>query len=291
MQLTRVDDLDAEVDALAARHGGRAGLTAVLGGLDRRLRRTWAPCLTPHRAWTWEAVDRGDRRWWPQGVAAAPGGRYVAVSWYSTDHRSRISFADLRRRRYRHVELVLPSADGHAPLPVHAGGIAWSGSTLHVAATRAGLWVCDTRDVVRTEAGYLLPVRHRLAPSDDFRFSFLGSVGDGLVAGEYGGRTQTHRVAHIGTDAFAEVTEVVDLGVVRAQGVAIADGTYYLTASHGTRTPGSLWMGRAGALRERRYAVPMGPEDLAHDPTTDRLWTVTEHPHRRWIVTIRRRWL
>ena len=140
MELRPSDDLRSEGEALAGRWGGRVGLTAVLADLDRRLRPTWAPCLTPHRAWTWDREDRGDRRWWPQGIAVAPGGRVAAVSWYATDKRSRISFADLRRRRYRHVELVFPTAAGlHDPLPVHAGGLAWSGSTLHVAATRTGV--------------------------------------------------------------------------------------------------------------------------------------------------------
>ncbi len=49
-----------------------------------------------------------------------------------------------------------------------------------------------------------------------------------------------------------------------------------------------MWVGQPGALRERRYAVPMGPEDLAYATGTDLLWTVTEHPHRRWVVAMRR---
>jgi hypothetical protein len=32
----------------------------------------------------------------------------------------------------------------------------------------------------------------------------------------------------------------------------------------------------------------MGPEDLAYDAVTDRLWMVTEHPRRRWVVSMRR---
>jgi hypothetical protein len=30
----------------------------------------------------------------------------------------------------------------------------------------------------------------------------------------------------------------------------------------------------------------MGPEDLDYDATRRRLWTVTEHPWRRWIVAL-----
>ena len=49
---------------------------------------------------------------------------------------------------------------------------------------------------------------------------------------------------------------------------------------------GSLWVGRPGAFRERRWALPMGPEDLACSSDGQLLWTVTEHPRRRWILSI-----
>lgn len=284
MHLTRTSELDAEVDALARRHGGRVGLDAVLGDLDRRLRRTLAPGLAVHRAWTWERGDRADRRWWPQGVSVT--GRHVAVSWYATDGGSRVSFLDLDARRYRHVTLVRATRDGHEPLRVHAGGIAWHGTRLYVAATHAGLWVCDTGDVVRGPGGYLLPVRHLLAPSEPFRFSFVGHDGERLLVGEYDSAGDQRRLAHLGLDGGD--LELVPGGVQRAQGAVRVGGRWYVSASHGRRRPGSIWSGVPGELREHRWAVPMGCEDLAHDPATDLLWTVTEHPHRRWLVAVRR---
>ena len=293
MHLSRAQELTAEADALVARHGGPVGLDAVRG--DRRLRRTWAPCLSPHRAWTWERNDRRDRRWWPQGIAHEPGGRRVAVTWYATDGGVRLSVLDLERRRYEHVTLVVPTASGHEPLTVHAGGLGWHGSRLYVAATRAGLWVCDTRDVVRTADGHLLPVRHRLALESDvdggpLRFSFL-AVDDAcdppaLVVGEYGNRRQTRRFAEMPVDGGPVTVGAHD--VLRAQGVARIDGRLYLTSSNGPWGLGSVWSGEPGGFREHRWALPMGPEDLSYDARTDRLWTVTEHPRRRWIVSLRR---
>jgi hypothetical protein len=35
----------------------------------------------------------------------------------------------------------------------------------------------------------------------------------------------------------------------------------------------------------------MGPEDLTLSPDGDLLWSVTEHPRRRWIVGVPRRLL
>lgn len=285
MHLTRTDDHSAEIAAL----GDRVGVDAVWSDLDRRLRRTVAPCLTRHRAWTWARADRGDRRWWPQGISVLPEPRRLAVSWYAKDGGSRVSLLDLGERRYRHVELVVPTAGGLMPLRVHAGGIAWHGRLLYVAATKAGLWVCDTDDVVRTPAGYVLPVRHRLAPSEPFRFSFVGLAGDDIIVGEYDNTGGTRRLAQVDLDGGP--SEVIEAGVQRAQGAVRVGERWYVTASHGPWRPGSVWSGPAGDLREHRYAVPIGPEDLAHDPVSDRLWTVTEHPHRRWVVELNRRHL
>lgn len=309
VHLTRTGDNTAAIDALASGYGGRVGVDAVLADLDRRLRRAWAPGRAVHRAWTWDAADRGDRRWWPQGVSPGADGRHLAVTWYAKDGGSRLSLLDLARRRYQHVLLVVPTEAGYEPLRVHAGGLVWHGPYLHVAATARGFWTAHADDVLRTPEGYVLPVRfgYRAAADEGverLRYSFLSLDADStpprLVVGEYGNSRQTRRLAHFPLDPdallLAEDDEgrcrplVVDGDVVRAQGVAVARGSYFLTASHGPWKPGSVYVGGPGAFRQHRWAVPMGPEDLAYEPDTDRLWTVTEHPHRRWIVAMRRAW-
>ncbi|MFC6343891.1 hypothetical protein ACFP8W_18040, partial [Nocardioides hankookensis] len=174
-------------------------------------------------------------------------------------------------------------------------GLAWHAGRLYVAATRAGLWVCDPADVVRTPDGeHLLPVLHQLVPEDQadeqLRFSFV-TVDDAtdppsLVVGEYGGRSQTRRMAEMPIDGGPAT--VVAHDVLRAQGVARIDGRLYVSSSNGPRGLGSIWSGTPGALREHRRRLPMGPEDLAYDAVSGRLWTVTEHPGRRWVVSVRR---
>ena len=72
------------------------------------------------------------------------------------------------------------------------------------------------------------------------------------------------------------------------QGAVVVEGRHHVSVSRGPWTPGSLFTGRPGALRERRWALPMGPEDLSWWASSDTLWTVTEHPRRRWVCEVSR---
>ena len=93
--LTRTDENVDEIDALAREVGGRAGLGSLLDDLDRRARRSLLGRLlgrAVHRAYTWDARDRRDRQWWPQGVTTSAdasdtedveGRRLLVVSWYA----------------------------------------------------------------------------------------------------------------------------------------------------------------------------------------------------------------
>ncbi len=125
MHLVRTEENVDEIDELAERLGGRAGLPVLLEDLSRRARRTLAPGRAVHRALTWDAEDRRDQRWWPQGISTSAdasdtedveGRRMLVVSWYAKDlpgepgsrQGSRLTFLDLATRRYRHVLLVNP---------------------------------------------------------------------------------------------------------------------------------------------------------------------------------------
>ncbi|MCW2792358.1 MAG: hypothetical protein JWO76_1456 [Nocardioides sp.] len=157
---------------------------------------------------------------------------------------------------------------------------------------------------------YLLPVRfayraHAGAADEGLRYSFLsldrGASPPELVVGEYARHDQTRRLARFALERdsllLAQDEEgrsrplvLDDGGVLQTQGAVVADGTYYLTVSRGRSTPGSVHVGRPGALRRHRWAAPMGPEDIAYWPSTDLLWSLTEHPRRRWVFSMRRSW-
>jgi len=310
---------------LASRGGGRIGMRGLLAdpeALVRRAHRTWAPGLAVRRCWSWERHDRRDPTWFPQGVAHSWRTGYtddvLLVSWYSkAGQGSRLSVLDLGTGRYQHVGLVevLPGdASGQGaplvrPVGVHAGGIVWHGALVHVAATRRGFLTFDVDDLLHDPQAtygfeYLLPVRtaHRADETDGLRFSFLSldrsTEVPAILVGEYARGQDVARLARYRLDAAGELVtdasgdahaEVIGEGVHQMQGAVAVDGLYYATVSHGSRAPGEVVVGRPGAWRRRRFRTPPGPEDLTYHPPTDMLWSVTEHPGRRWVFAMPRR--
>ena len=158
---------------------------------------------------------------------------------------------------------------------------------------------------------YVLPVRFTYqAFTDDghekLRYSFMSldrrSDPPALIAGEYAlDPDATTRLARYpldadtwqlqtGEDGFSRPLAVDEGGVRQMQGAVIAAGRYHVSVSHGPWWPGTVCAGQPGSMRVRRWALPMGPEDLTYWPSTDRIWSVTEHPRRRWIVSMDRAW-
>jgi len=353
VHLRRTDENVREIAELATLLGGPVGVDGVdgvLADLNRQARRTfvlgrWRLGQAVDWGFAWDGPDRGDERWWPQGVSTSAdasdtediGGKHVlVVSWYAKDDTGvRVTFVDLGSLRYRHVLLVVPVLDEQGmlvlrPLRVHAGGVVWNGPYLHVAATARGLMTCKVDDIMRVPDvrgyggwdrlglvgqqvasygyRYVLPVRFRYrAYADDgvdkLRYSFLSldrsADSPAIVAGEYGRSGQTTRLAryHLepdtlmlrtGEDGYSRPIGVDEGGVARMQGAAIVGGRYHVTVSHGPWKPGSVYVGTPGDFVEHRFATPMGPEDIAYWPSTERFWSVSEHPHRRWVFSMKR---
>lgn len=214
------------------------------------------------------------------------------------------------------------------PMNIHAGGVVWAGDYLHITATKRGFVTARVDDIMRVigddgppdEFGfdgqrvssyghrYVLPVRFTYkAFTDDgheqLRYSFVSldrrSDPPALLAGEYNVGKAPNRLARYqldpatwqlqtGDDGFSRPLEVDEGGVVQMQGAALAAGRYHVTVSHGPFMPGTVYAGSSGKLKPKRLALPMGPEDLTYWPSTDRLWSLTEHPRRRWIVSMKR---
>jgi hypothetical protein len=158
---------------------------------------------------------------------------------------------------------------------------------------------------------YVLPVRATYQAftdegHDKLRYSFLSldrrSDPPALVAGEYAldpdASTRLARYPldaatwqlETGEDGISRPLAIDEGGVRQMQGAVLAGGRYHVTVSRGPWMPGTVAAGQPGSMRVRRWAVPMGPEDLSYWPSTDRIWTVTEHPRRRWIISMDRRW-
>ena len=156
---------------------------------------------------------------------------------------------------------------------------------------------------------YVLPVRFTYQAFTDeghekLRYSFMSldrrSDPPALIAGEYAVDPRaTTRLARypldpatwqlaVGDDGFSRPLALDEGGVRQMQGAVIASGRFHVTVSHGPWMPGTVCAGEPGSMRVHRWALPMGPEDLSYWPSTDRIWSVTEHPRRRWIVSMDR---
>ncbi len=253
------------------------------------------------------------------------GRRLLVTSWYSktvrgVNHGSRLTVVDLDTLAYRHVLLVVPerTKSGEVvlrPLLVHAGGLVWCGPYLHVAGTRHGLFSCLLDDIIRVRSTestfgyrYVLPVRFAYEAEategvERMRYSFLSldrsTSPPQLVAGEYGVAEMTRRLVHFPLDpetfhlaahedGVSTPVSLDECGLGHMQGAAVVSGTYYVTASRGTRRLGKMYVGRIGSFRSFPRSLPVGPEDISYWPSTDLLWSLTEYPGRRFVFAMKR---
>ena len=248
----------------------------------------------------------------------------VFAAWYAKDRSRRpdravrvsvLDVTDQTDARYTHVLLVEPQRRWRvgpwqpARVMVHAGGLVWLDHLLLVTDTWRGFRVFDLRDLVRVNPGprtygyrYLLPQRGRWRAGADgaqraLRWSFASldrqHPGEGwLIAGEYvrggkGARLARFPMAPLLSQRPAEAADVVTTDVPSMQGAARVDGRYCVSASHGSHRRGHLWVGSAEApFRKYPEALPIGPEDLSYDPAVGRLWTQTEHPGQRLVLSV-----
>lgn len=173
-------------------------------------------------------------------------------------------------------------------------------------------------------ADYVLPLRSRYKARTPqghprMRYSFVSLSRSGtdfeLVCGEYGQQGETTRLISFdfdgdtgllktdpletgsGTGEAAQepaqeaisVPTVFELGgVQKMQGAVRVDGEFYITQSRNRIQRGNLWRGDPGSLTISPCALPAGPEDICHWPSTDQLWSVSEHPLQRYVFCVNR---
>jgi hypothetical protein len=316
---------DGGLAELTAAHT-RVGIDGVLRARGRRARPGRVPAPAADEGFRWNPLDGWSQRWWPQGIEVLDGygGRdaVLLVSWFAQQRRgatqgARITVVDRRdprRPRYHHVLLVEPvPADGGAgmrPVEIHAGGLAVVGDRLYVAATYGGLRTFVLSDILRVRGRAPFGYRHVLPQSGHerlvggegdgrMRFSFVSlerdssGAGDHLVVGEFGPDSAGRRLGRVPVGAASQRVEVADLhepGIPRMQGAAVIDGTWFVSASRGSR-PGNLWVGSGGTWVRHRAVLPPGPEDLTASHDGRRLWSLCEYPGKRWVFAMdARRW-
>lgn len=288
-----------------------------MGGMLWPFGTMWRPVRRRRRAGVelhWLTARSWTRRWYPQGVDVGEwrGRRTLAVSWFRQrlDGRhlaSRVALIDLERSRHLDVLLAVEEDGELRPAPIHAGGLAWFGDRLFVAATGRGIWEFDLASLrrvhgaeARSIAGTsgrgapvtaLVAVRTREHPID-LRCSYLGRVYDDegtalprVLLGEYRGGGEG-RIAEFTVSAgddgtFAEV-ERFSPGIPRMQGAVRYGARHFVSQSDGLR-PGSLWTGPRDDLRLCHIALPVGCEDLALEIEAGLLWSLGEHPWRRVV--------
>lgn len=263
----------------------------------------------------WLTARSWTQRWYPQGIDVGKrrGRRALAVSWFRQDASgrhlaSRVTLVD--RERARRIDIVLAVTDENdalQPAPIHAGGLAWFGDRLFVAATGQGIWEFDLgalrrvhgADAQRVRGGArrrdrrtaVVAVRTRRHPVA-LRCSFVGRVFDAdgtplprVLIGEYRGQ-ETGMVGEfaIPEDSAAGFVELERFtpGIRHMQG-AVRWGDRYLVSQSDHLRPGALWSGPRQALTRHPVALPVGCEDLALDPDDELLWTLGEHPWRRIV--------
>ncbi len=214
----------------------------------------------------------------------------------------------------------------YRPVPVHAGGIFAYGHLLYVADTWGGFRAFDLRHLWQVSTGdksrigrqadgsyhafnyrYVLPQAHTFTASTTdgtarLRFSAASldrtSTPDSVVVPEYDADGTGTRVVRFpidytdrkfreSADGYTHATEAYRVDINSMQGATAIDDTFYVSASAGSGSRGSLhtFTATSGPTRHAG-AQPIGPEDLSYWGPRDQLWGLTEYPDRRSVYAV-----
>ncbi len=205
---------------------------------------------------------------------------------------------------------------------LHAGGIAWWGRYLYVADTFGGLRVFDLNRIMRVTNtndasrigrsggrfdahgyAYAVPelMRYQVpAAACDLRFSFVGmdrsSSPPALITGEYNRDAISGRIVAwdidpttgllIARSDMVRPSAAFVSGQTKMQGATRLDENIYISSSSQFNQFGRLYRTRPGFGKSSISAWVYGAEDLYVERANNAIWTATEYPNNRDVVSI-----
>ncbi|KAJ7600536.1 hypothetical protein C8J56DRAFT_11307 [Mycena floridula] len=218
-------------------------------------------------------------------------------------------------------------ADGNPSfraVPVHGGGIMWYGNNLYVVDTNHGIRVFDLDHIYQVSIGdgigrisstvyqaynykYVVPQSRTYTAATlptPMRWSFISldrtTTPDSIVVGEYAvdDTVPAPRFARFSIDyttrllststSVATATWAYQVDILRMQGVTSINGKFFISRSNGASTKSDLFTWVPGnAATDHTGALPPGAEDLSYNHNADELWTLTEHPGKRYILAVK----
>jgi hypothetical protein len=261
--------------------------------------------------------------WYARPLAGVnPGSRITILDLATLRYRNILLVEPVIRKGLLTLEPVRIHAGGvvwagdHLHIAATARGLVTFrlGDIMRVPETRRAPYsdrlLAREEEVATYGYSHLLPVRFTYqARADDghaaLRYSFLSLSHEEqhpqLVCGEYGRGEQTTRLARIPlaeesllpdvlVDEVTRQIQITNDGIPGMQGVMAISDQYYVTVSRGKWCPGSMYVGRPGNLRHIPWALPIGPEDITYNNKTGHLWSLSEHPGLRFVVSMKRSW-
>ncbi|SFB38020.1 hypothetical protein SAMN05216266_109217 [Amycolatopsis marina] len=209
---------------------------------------------------------------------------------------------------------------------VHAGGIFTYGHLLYVADTWNGFRTFDLRHLWKVSTGdktrigrqsdgkyhahnyaYVLPQAQKFTSSTTngvtrLRYSAAAldrtSTPDSVVVPEYnaagtGTRLVRFPIDHTdrkfkeSSDGYTHATQLVSAGIKSMQGATAINGKFFVSASAGSSSRGSLYtVTGSGSATRHSGALPVGPEDLSYRGPANQLWSQTEYPGSRAVFAV-----
>jgi hypothetical protein len=313
----------------------KVSLTSVIEDGNHKMK---TPSKWPYKnkakqALQWEETsdfdDMNTEKWVPQGISSSAdaydkgdwnGKKAWVVSWHEKDDAMvRVTFVDMDTKKYRHVLLVIPTAedDFSSFKKLHAGGIVWYGDTLWVPDTGVGVRVFDLSNVFKVSTGdkigkngdkwtaagykYIIPQKGYYKNAvETFHHSFCAldrtDSPDTILFGEYQPKSEVDKGTPTRVGKWeldfekralkgSAAKSVYCLGIERMQGAMTVNNKYYISSSN-VDAQSNLYTWQPGKNKDKNaHFFPPHSEDISYNKHGNEFYVVTEGKGERFIVT------